>query len=49
MSQPQFPIDDTALDARIQAMMMSGAAQLPAAINDETLLDAKQLRGPVLL
>jgi hypothetical protein len=56
MSQPQFPIDDAALDARIQAMvearvqamMMSGAAQLPAAINDETLLDAKQLRGPVL-
>ena len=49
-------IDDKALDARIRAMvdarvqtmMMSGAAQLPAAINDETLLDAKQLRGPVL-
>jgi hypothetical protein len=49
-------IDDKALDARIramvdarvQAMMMSGAAQLPAAINDETLLDANQLRGPLL-
>jgi hypothetical protein len=48
--------DDKALDARIQAfvevriqaMVMSGAAHLPAAINDETLLDAKQVRGPVL-
>jgi hypothetical protein len=49
-------INDKALDARIQAMvevrvqtmMMSGAAHLPAAINDGTLLDAKQVRGPVL-
>ena len=48
--------DDKALDARIQAiveariqaMVMSGAAHLPAAINDGTLLDAKQVRGPVL-
>jgi len=49
-------IDDKALDARIQAMvearvhamMKSGAAQLPVGTNDETLLDAKQVRGPVL-
>jgi hypothetical protein len=56
MSQHQFPIDQEALDARIQAMvearvqamMMSGAAQLPAATSDETLVDAKQVRGPIL-
>jgi len=56
MSQPQIPVDDEALDARIQAMvearvqamMKSGAAQLPAAADDETLVDAKQVLGPIL-
>jgi hypothetical protein len=36
------------VEARVQTMMMSGATHLPAAINDGTLLDAKQVRGPVL-
>jgi hypothetical protein len=56
MSQPRLPVDDEALDARIQAMVearlqatrMSGAAQLPAAADDETLVDAKQVLGPIL-
>ena len=39
---------DAMVEARVQTMMMSGATQLPAAINDGTLLDAKQVRGPVL-
>ena len=39
---------DAMVEARVQTMMMSGATHLPAAINDGTLLDAKQVRGPVL-
>ncbi len=36
------------VEARVQTMMTSGATHLPAVINDGTLLDAKQVRGPVL-
>jgi hypothetical protein len=53
MSQVPAINDDEArvramVDARVKALLAAGPAQLPLDANDETLVDAEQLRGAIL-